>query len=93
MLFEQLGINKREAKEMVGRFYEEISLALESGESVHFGGFGNFENGESTVEFHPSEQLKVMTHDGMSLRQPVLVCSESAPNAGTVCVESPLNVG
>jgi len=33
-LFERLGLNKREAKEMVDAFFDEIRLALERGESV-----------------------------------------------------------
>jgi integration host factor subunit alpha len=31
MLFEELGLNKREAKEMVEKFFEEIKLALKTG--------------------------------------------------------------
>ena len=31
LLFEQLGLNKREAKDMVERFFEEIRIALEDG--------------------------------------------------------------
>ena len=31
LLFEQLGLNKREAKDMVERFFEEIRTALEGG--------------------------------------------------------------
>src|SRR4029079_3886195 len=42
LLFEQLGLNKREAKDMVERFFEEISTALEEGRSVKLSGFGNF---------------------------------------------------
>lgn len=42
-LFEKLGINKREAKEMVEEFFEEIRSALESGEQVKLSGFGNFD--------------------------------------------------
>ena len=34
LLFEQLGLNKREAKDMVERFFEEVRMALEAGESV-----------------------------------------------------------
>lgn len=43
LLFEKVGLNKREAKEMVEAFFEEISLALESGEEVKLSGFGNFQ--------------------------------------------------
>ncbi len=42
-LFEQLGLNKREAREFVDLFFEEIRLTLERGEQVKLSGFGNFE--------------------------------------------------
>ncbi len=42
-LFEKLGLNKREAKEMVELFFEEIRAALERGEPVKLSGFGNFD--------------------------------------------------
>jgi integration host factor subunit alpha len=43
LLFEKVGLNKREAKDMVEAFFEEIRLALERGESVKLSGFGNFQ--------------------------------------------------
>ena len=43
LLFEQVGLNKREAKDMVEAFFEEIRGALERGESVKLSGFGNFQ--------------------------------------------------
>ncbi len=43
MLFDQVGLNKREAKDMVEAFFEEIRLALETGDTVKLSGFGNFE--------------------------------------------------
>ena len=42
-LFEELGLNKREAKDMVEAFFEEIRCALEKGEQVKLSGFGNFD--------------------------------------------------
>jgi integration host factor subunit alpha len=42
-LFEDLGLNKREAKEIVELFFEEIKSSLESGEQVKISGFGKFE--------------------------------------------------
>jgi integration host factor subunit alpha len=42
-LFDEVGLNKREAKEMVDLFFEEIRLALEKGERVKLSGFGNFD--------------------------------------------------
>ena len=41
-LFDELGLNKREAKEFVELFFEEIRTALENGDSVKFSGFGSF---------------------------------------------------
>tara|TARA_B100001248_G_C27304002_1_gene418509 strand:- start:350 stop:715 length:366 start_codon:yes stop_codon:yes gene_type:complete len=43
MLFDELGLNKREAKELVEMFYSEIIDALENNESVKLSGFGNFD--------------------------------------------------
>ena len=42
-LFDELGLNKREAKEIVELFFEEIRSALESNENVKLSGFGNFD--------------------------------------------------
>ncbi|SIT65761.1 integration host factor subunit alpha [Ectothiorhodosinus mongolicus] len=41
-LYEELGLNKREAKELVELFFEEVRTALEDGEWVKLSGFGNF---------------------------------------------------
>lgn len=43
LLFENVGLNKREAKDMVESFYDEIRVALENGEGVKLSGFGNFQ--------------------------------------------------
>jgi len=42
MLFDELGLNKREAKEFVEQFFEEVRVALEAGHDVKLSGFGNF---------------------------------------------------
>ena len=42
-LFTELGLSKRDAKEMVEAFFEEIRQSLEAGEQVKISGFGNFE--------------------------------------------------
>jgi integration host factor subunit alpha len=42
-LFEELGLNKREAKDIVEMFFESIRAALERGEQVKLSGFGNFD--------------------------------------------------
>lgn len=41
-LFNVLGLNKREAKEIVELFFEEIRHSLENGEPVKLSGYGNF---------------------------------------------------
>ncbi len=42
-LFNQLGLNKREARELVDMFFEEVRAALAQGEQVKLSGFGNFD--------------------------------------------------
>ncbi len=42
-LYEELGLNKREAKELVEMFFEEVRAALEAGDQVKLSGFGNFD--------------------------------------------------
>ena len=43
LLFEKVGLNKREAKDMVEAFFDEVRIALEKGDSVKLSGFGNFQ--------------------------------------------------
>jgi integration host factor subunit alpha len=47
-LFDELGLNKREAKEMVELFFERIKESLERGEQVKLSGFGKFELRDKT---------------------------------------------
>ncbi len=42
-LFTKFGISKRDAKMIVEAFFEEIRLALETGDQVKLSGFGNFD--------------------------------------------------
>jgi integration host factor subunit alpha len=42
-LYEELGLSKREAKEIVEFFFEELRTALEGGEPVKLSGFGKFD--------------------------------------------------
>ncbi len=43
MLFERLGLNKRESKEMVEAFFEQVNETLVQGADVKLSGFGNFQ--------------------------------------------------
>ncbi len=77
-LFEELGLNKREAKELVEMFFEEIRGALENGRQVKLSGFGNFnlrDKGErpgrnpKTGEEIPITARRVVTfHPGQKLK-------------------------
>jgi integration host factor subunit alpha len=43
LLFERLGLNKRESKDMVEAFFQHVHEALVRGEDVKLSGFGNFQ--------------------------------------------------
>ncbi|MFA5488527.1 MAG: integration host factor subunit alpha [Candidimonas sp.] len=43
MLFDRVGLNKREAKDIVDTFFEEIRETLARGQEVKLSGFGNFQ--------------------------------------------------
>jgi integration host factor subunit alpha len=42
-LFDEVGLNKREAKEFVDAFFEAIKSSLAQNENVKLSGFGNFQ--------------------------------------------------
>lgn len=80
-LFEDLGFNKREAKEIVESFFEEIAVALERNEPVRLSGFGNFDlrdkserpgrNPKTGEEIPVSARRVVTFHPGQKLRSRV----------------------
>ena len=43
LLFDKVGLNKREAKDMVEAFFESVQGALVEGQDVKLSGFGNFQ--------------------------------------------------
>ena len=47
-LFEELGLDRREAKALVELFFEEIKDTLEQGKPVKISGFGKFELRDKT---------------------------------------------
>src|SRR5664280_3158388 len=47
-LFDVVGLDKREAKDMVELFFEEIKSSLERGKPVKISGFGKFELRDKT---------------------------------------------
>ncbi|MBS0350802.1 MAG: integration host factor subunit alpha [Proteobacteria bacterium] len=80
-LFNVMGLNKREAKELIELFFEEIREALEHGSSVKLSGFGNFNlrdkkqrpgRNPKTGEEIPITARRVVTfHAGHKLRSKV----------------------
>ena len=42
-LFNELGLNKREARELVDLYFEELRTSLAIGEQIKLSGFGNFD--------------------------------------------------
>ena len=42
-LFNELGLNKREARELVDMYFVELRASLAVGEQVNLSGFGNFD--------------------------------------------------
>ena len=43
LLFDQIGLNKRESKDMVDAFFDLVSQRLVEGQDVKLSGFGNFQ--------------------------------------------------
>ena len=41
-LYNEIGLNKRESKEFVESFFNELNNTLEEGEEIKLSGFGNF---------------------------------------------------
>ncbi len=77
-LFEEIGLNKREAKEFVDSFFEEIRSQLQAGHEVKLSGFGNFElrikkqrpgrNPKTRQEIPISARRVVVFRPGLKLR-------------------------
>ena len=42
MIHNEVGLNKREAKELIECFFEQIKASIENGNDIKFSGFGNF---------------------------------------------------
>ena len=41
-LFNEVGLNRREARDLVDSFFQELEASLADGEQIRFSGFGNF---------------------------------------------------
>jgi len=86
-LFQEIGLSKRETKDIVEAFFNEINQVLVSGETVKLSGFGNFGlrnkaerpgRNPKTGEEIPITARRVVTfHAGQKLRKQVEDFGES----------------
>jgi len=91
LLFEQIGLNKREAKDMVEAFFELIANRLIEGEDVKISGFGNFQirikaprpgRNPRTGEHIPIGERRVATfHASAKLKEQIHGVSEEEGSA------------
>lgn len=81
LLFDQLGVSKREAKDLVDAYFDLISQSLVRGEEVKLSGFGNFQirskaprpgRNPRTGELIPIEARRVVTfHASSKLKEQI----------------------
>jgi len=81
LLFEHIGLNKRESKDMVDAFFDLIAQSLFAGEDVKLSGFGNFQirtkaarpgRNPRTGEAIPIEARRVVTfHASSKLKEQI----------------------
>ncbi len=91
LLFERVGLNKREAKDIVEAFFEEIREALARGTEVKLSGCGNFQvrdkpprpgRNPKTGEVIPIEARRVVTfHASQKLKSAVEQAGRPASKA------------
>lgn len=85
LLYIQVGLNKREAKEIIDEFFEAIGVALEHGQEVKLSGFGSFSlrekrqrpgrNPKTGEEVPVSARRVVVFHASHKLKEQVNTCS------------------
>lgn len=81
LLFEQIGLNKRESKDMVDAFFDLVCASLVEGQDVKISGFGNFQirtkaarpgRNPRTGELIPIEARRVVTfHASHKLKESI----------------------
>ena len=81
LLFEKIGLNKRESKDMVDAFFDLVADSLVQGEDVKISGFGNFQirtkaprpgRNPRTGETIPIQARRVVTfHAGYKLKEQI----------------------
>jgi len=98
MLFDRVGLNKRESKDIVETFFDQIREALASGQNVKLSGFGNFQvrdkparpgRNPKTGEVIPIAARRVVTfHASQKLKESVEESSlNGVPSEVTMRIE------
>jgi len=90
LLFEQIGLNKRESKDMIDAFFELVAGSLVEGNDVKITGFGNFQirtkaprpgRNPRTGEPIPIEARRVVTfHASQKLKEMIQAHNASNPS-------------
>ncbi len=91
MLFEQIGLNKRESKDMIDAFFDLIAVSLVDGTDVKISGFGNFQirtkaprpgRNPRTGEAIPIQARRVVTfHASHKLKEQIQDEGKASTNA------------
>ena len=88
LLFEQIGLNKRESKDMIDAFFDLVSASLVDGTDVKISGFGNFQirtkaprpgRNPRTGEAIPIQARRVVTFHASHKLKDLVQDSSSAP--------------
>lgn len=89
LLFERIGLNRRESKDMVDSFFDLIAAQLIEGVDVRISGFGNFEirtkaprpgRNPRTGEAIPIDARRVVVfHPSLKLKEQLQQTAPSAP--------------
>lgn len=91
MLYEQIGLNKRESKDMIDAFYDLIGARLIAGDDVKLSGFGNFQmrikaprpgRNPRTGELIPIAARRVVTFHASQKLKELLQTEESPASDG-----------
>ncbi|NEN76559.1 integration host factor subunit alpha [Pelistega sp. NLN82] len=89
LLFDYVGLNKREAKDIVDTFFDQIRESLASGDAVKLTGFGNFQvrdkpsrpgRNPKTGEVIPIEARRVVTFHASQKLKAIIEESSDMPH-------------